>query len=239
MTPRKKPVRRLLPPPPRAPRPDWEVVAELSGGPVGLLLWMRLRDVSVWSGVSPAERIGLFGPVCPEHEDWERQAAGIEAIAQSVRVLSALARYPDIVKEAEIGRACATISGWAMATDKRETALQFAEAAAIADPYNAMLCAEAGAACVWAAASTPRDADPPARPPQQTRTGGPKSGLIGGSRSGAGGSNGSGTSAVESEPGCMPMSWVTTPARSVHTKGRIPPQFGVGSLIWPVRPITT
>lgn len=163
MTPRKKTVRRLLPPPPRAPRPDWEVVAELSGGPVGLLLWMRLRDVSVWSGVSPAERIGLFGPVCPEHEDWERQAAGIEAIAQSVRVLSALARYPDIVKEAEIGRACATVSGWAMATDKRETALQFAEAAAIADPYNAMLCAEAGAACVWAAASTPRDADPPAR----------------------------------------------------------------------------
>lgn len=136
MTPRKKTVRRLLPPPPRAPRPDWEIVAELSGGPVGLLLWMRLRDVSVWSGVSPAERIGLFGPVCSEHEDWERQAADIDAIAQSVRILSALARYPDIVKEAEIGRACATISGWAMATDKRETALQFAEAAAIADPYK-------------------------------------------------------------------------------------------------------
>lgn len=160
MTRVKKTTRRLLPPPPRTPRPDLDVVAEISVGDAGLLLWMRLRDVTVWSGVLPADRIGLFGPVSSEHEEWERQATGIEAIAQSVRVLSALVRYPDIVKEEEVGKACATISAWAMATNKRETALQFAEAAALADPRNAMLCAEAGTACVWAAASTPRDAAP-------------------------------------------------------------------------------
>jgi tetratricopeptide (TPR) repeat protein len=45
-----------------------------------------------------------------------------------------------------------------MATGKPETALHFAEAAALADPLNARLCAEAGTACVLAAGATPAGA---------------------------------------------------------------------------------
>lgn len=158
MTRRTKSQRRIYPAPPSTPRPDAEVAAE-SGGPLGILLWTRLGDVTVWAGVEAHDRGGLFGQISPAIEEWERLATETEIIAPAVRTLSALARYPDLVREAEVSRACATISAWALATEKRETAVQFAEAAALADPHNAMLCAEAGTACVWAAASTPTNAE--------------------------------------------------------------------------------
>lgn len=160
---RRKTIRRkILPPAPVAPRTDSEVATE-AGGALGLILWLRLRDVVLWARVPQAERKELFGPVAPEHEQWEQAAAGLDALATAVRTLSALARYPELVKGADVANACSTISSWAISTGKRETGLQFAEAAALADPLNARLCAEAGSACVWAAAATAVDGDQDAR----------------------------------------------------------------------------
>jgi hypothetical protein len=147
-----------LPPAPHSPRPDTAVAAEVGGVP-GFLLWLRLRDVVLWSGVPSDERKDLFQPVSPEHEGWEREAAVVEALAPAIRTLSALVRYPELVTGADVGAACSAVSAWAAATDRRETALHFAEAAALADPLDASLCAEAGTACVLAAASTPPEAD--------------------------------------------------------------------------------
>jgi hypothetical protein len=141
---------------------DADVASEI-GGTVGLVLWLRLRDVVLWARVPEAERKDLFGPIALEHQEWELEAASIDALTTAVRTLSALARYPELVRGADVADACSAVSAWAMATEKRETALHFAEAAALADPLNARLCAEAGSACVLAAAATPSNGDVDAR----------------------------------------------------------------------------
>lgn len=124
-----------------------------------MVLWLRLRDVVLWARVPEGERKDLFGTVAPEHQEWELEAASVDALTTAVRTLSALARYPELVRGADVANACSEISTWAMATEKRETGLHFAEAAALADPLNARLCAEAGSACVLAAAATPSNGD--------------------------------------------------------------------------------
>jgi len=150
---RKKPSPKIVPSSPRWPRQDI-AVAEEAGGQVGLLLWLRVRDVALWAATPPEERRGLFRAVSPEHEEWERDAAGVEALAPAIRTLAALVRYPELLTGTDAAAACSAISAWATATGKPEAALHFAEAAALADPLNARLCAEAGTACVVAASST-------------------------------------------------------------------------------------
>jgi hypothetical protein len=109
---------------------DADVATEV-GGAVGLMLWLRLRDVVLWARVPEGERKDLFGPVAPEHEEWEVEAASVDALTTAVRTLSALARYPELVRGVDVAIACSEISTWAMATEKRETSLHFAEAAAL------------------------------------------------------------------------------------------------------------
>lgn len=150
--------RRSLTPAPVRPRIDVAVASEVAGT-LGVLLWMRLRDAMRWASVPENERTGLLGPVLPDHASWEADAVLNETLAPSIRTLAALARYPDLVKGDDIGVACANVSAWAIATQRRETALLFAEAAALADPWNARYCAEAGSACVWVAAATSAGAD--------------------------------------------------------------------------------
>lgn len=147
-----------MPPPPQHVRAD-SLVAEEVGGVLGFFLWLRLRDVGLWSVSPENERIGLFHPVGDDQEAWEREASVVDALAPALRTLSALVRYPELVKAADVAAACSSVSAWAGATGYRETALQFAEAAALADPSSAQLCAEAGTACVLAAASASKEGE--------------------------------------------------------------------------------
>lgn len=159
MTRRRSSHQLILPPAPQHLRPDALVAAEV-GGVVGLLLWLRLRDIMLWIAAGDDNRMAIFQPVHTDHQAWEKEASLIEPLSPALRTLEALARYPELVKARDVAASCSSISAWAAAAGYRETALHFAEAAALADPLNAELCAEAGTACVLAAASVPRDEEP-------------------------------------------------------------------------------
>lgn len=114
------------------------------------LLWQRARDVVLWAGTPPEARGGLFEAIPPE---WrvvaERQASQIERLAQPVRVLSVLARYPEFVQAEEVSAACLAVSDWADENLLPETALTYAEVACHADPRSARAAAHAGQLCAY------------------------------------------------------------------------------------------
>jgi hypothetical protein len=62
-------------------------------------------------------------------------------------LLSALARFPDVVHAKDLCIACMAVSEWADSNHLPETALNFAEVAGIADPWNSHAAAHAGQLC--------------------------------------------------------------------------------------------
>ena len=88
--------------------------------------------------MSPAERQRLVRP--PTEEVQERFASALlEApeLAGPLAVFAALLRAPESVESAELADSCHVVYGWADAKGYKQTALQFAEAAAYADPADA------------------------------------------------------------------------------------------------------
>jgi tetratricopeptide (TPR) repeat protein len=136
--------RPVFPPCPEWPR-DELAVADEGDWPFQLLLWQRARDVALWAGIAPEQHRALFCEVVPE---WQRiaeaTAAGIESVAEPLRVLSAMIRYPDLAQPEDVCAACMAISEWAASNHLPETALRFAEGAAKANPTNARAAAHAG-----------------------------------------------------------------------------------------------
>jgi tetratricopeptide (TPR) repeat protein len=95
-----------------------------------------------------AERKGLFAPSVPEWQvSAETAATEIETLASAIPVLGACVRTPDAVQPAHVRTACFTVSDWAYDNHLGETALEYAEAAAVADPGSAEAAARAGQMC--------------------------------------------------------------------------------------------
>lgn len=109
-----------------------EVQSEL-----GALLWQALRDVMLWADTAPEERADLFPP-----EASARREASFTSLAETDEVVGALRALGAVLggaapaDAAAVARACEEISRWAERRDSLQTALAFAQNAALADPAN-------------------------------------------------------------------------------------------------------
>lgn len=116
--------------------------------PIATLLWQLAHSVRMWSAQPAAERAGLFAAL-----DLERRRQIAAAIAEyptlrwPLRTLELMVSSPHAAREREIALACSKVMDWADALHMTETALQFAEAAALANSRDARLAAVAGSAC--------------------------------------------------------------------------------------------
>jgi tetratricopeptide (TPR) repeat protein len=115
-----------------------EVLDEF-GGELGLVFWQSLRDVSLWSSITPPDaRAGLFSS-----EAGKRRAASLLAADPDTQIAGALATIAAILEDPAgtatepVMLACREVSQWAEANGTQATALAFAQAAALACPGNA------------------------------------------------------------------------------------------------------
>ncbi len=115
-----------------------EVLDEF-GGELGLVFWQSLRDVSLWSSITPPDaRAGLFSA-----EAGNRRAASLLAADPDSQIAGALATIASILEDPAgtasepVMLACREVSQWADANGTHATALAFAQAAALACPGNA------------------------------------------------------------------------------------------------------
>jgi tetratricopeptide (TPR) repeat protein len=115
-----------------------EILSEYTGE-LGLVLWQAVRDISLWSSVTPPEsRAGLFGP-----NAGKRRAASLAAADPDAAIVPALATIARILEDPagtsseQVMLACREISQWADGRESLATALAFAQAAAFACPGNA------------------------------------------------------------------------------------------------------
>lgn len=136
-----------VPPAPGWPRPEWRLLAEC--GPVlGVVLWQLVRDVVLWAQVPAAERAGLFRPLSAAQADrLARAAAEAPELAEPLRELALLVAAPGCAEALRIAEACERVLVWAEMRGMRETALQFAEAAARVELDTALRSKLAGRLC--------------------------------------------------------------------------------------------
>lgn len=120
----------VVPPAPTWQRSEAAILRERVG-PVGVALWQAARDVRLWAAMAPPARQGLFraanGAVL--------RAAIFEVpdLERSLERLGALVRFPHLAQAHEIAAAAAEVALWAEEGQLLRTALEFAEAAALAD----------------------------------------------------------------------------------------------------------
>lgn len=113
-------------------------------GPVGLVLWRSLRDVTLWAGVE--EREGLFAPDAARVRLAELLGSGAEpALEVSLTTLVALVGGPEQVDPDIISLVCIQISRWAEGRGAWATAMGYAQAAALAAPDEPSPALSAGA----------------------------------------------------------------------------------------------
>jgi hypothetical protein len=109
---------------------------------LGVLLWSALRDVTLWAGVEPERRDGLFAPAAADKRLEHLRGATVEpALEVSLTALAAVVGTPGTVSGEIVTLVCIEISRWAHERGAAGTALAFAQAAALASPE------EAGPAC--------------------------------------------------------------------------------------------
>jgi tetratricopeptide (TPR) repeat protein len=136
-----RPRRKVVPPPPTWPRGEATILRELRG-PAGITLWQLARDVRLWSSTEVGQRRGLFRA----ENGLPVRSALLEApeLGEPVERLLALVRYPDLVEPTDVAAAAAEIASWAEDRELLVTALEYAEAAALADPASAAYAIHAG-----------------------------------------------------------------------------------------------
>jgi tetratricopeptide (TPR) repeat protein len=132
--------RKLVPPVPMWPRSIAAILHEVSG-PVGVTLWQCARDVRLWTAAAEEQRPHLFRGGFDQR---------ITAIAGDVPEMAvAVGRVADLVRapapgSEEIALAAFEVSRWAESRNLHTTALEFAEAAAVADAGSADYALAAG-----------------------------------------------------------------------------------------------
>lgn len=98
--------------------------------PVGVYLWERWRDVTLWSAAARADRGGLFAEAAPGAEP-----AAPPDLPPAVSVtFGRLVREPTAVSADEVAGAAEKVAAWARQHRAPATALAFTQAAALATP---------------------------------------------------------------------------------------------------------
>ncbi len=123
-----------IPPMPKDPRRELDLLRD-DTGPLGFLLWRIISDVLLWTGCPPAQRAGLFrdAPV-GRGEPLAYATLAAPELREPLRVLLTVSVTPELADESAVAEACARVVEWAEAQDMKETAVQFAEAAARLEP---------------------------------------------------------------------------------------------------------
>ncbi|HEU0078912.1 MAG TPA: hypothetical protein VFQ76_14760, partial [Longimicrobiaceae bacterium] len=136
-----------VPPAPGWPRPEWRILAEC-GSTIGVALWQLVRDVVLWAQVPPGERAGLFRPFSAA-QAMRLSLAADEApeLAEPLRELALVVATPGRAEAARVAEACEQVLVWAELRGMRETALQFAEAAARVEMDTSLRSKLAGRLC--------------------------------------------------------------------------------------------
>jgi tetratricopeptide (TPR) repeat protein len=136
---------RIIPPPPRARHRESSILDELPPA-LGIVLWQDARHLRDWAESTWDVRAGLFNPDPPVHVLAKRRDAIACAgeLAEALGTLGELRVAPLTTDPGELGEACAAISGWALERGHVQTAIEFAEAAALVVPESASLANLAG-----------------------------------------------------------------------------------------------
>lgn len=110
------------------------VLNELPGGRA-LLLWLAVRDVTLWGETEPGERAGLFAPGAEGVWRGALAAARLEpALHLPLTTLSSVVTHAAQADAVTISRACLQVAGWAREQGAMGTAVAFAQAASFAHP---------------------------------------------------------------------------------------------------------
>jgi tetratricopeptide (TPR) repeat protein len=138
--------RHRLIPIPNGPRDEFVVLDE-SDGMLGLVLWERVRDAYLWASVSADDRAGLFHAGGEESRGRLSQLSGAPELTESLALLGFMARFPQMANSASVAQGCMEVAAWAEASARFETAVLYAEAAAIAAPDDPHPSLTAGRLC--------------------------------------------------------------------------------------------
>lgn len=135
--------KRRTPPQPPLLWPPYEAAQVLDevGGELGLLLFQRVRDVLLWSGIYSADRQKLFGPKGVSLPQVIRKGTGAfsgQEIKAELATLEEMVSDPESADAEQIANACAGIYHWARDRVLYATAALFARAAAVARPNDPM-----------------------------------------------------------------------------------------------------
>jgi len=153
----KRPSRRRRPGRPQAPPPalmsdgatfEGSLLLHEGSGFQAILLWQSFRDVLLWAGAADHERGLLF------REGAEAARLGLlldPAVEGSLRAplvtLAGVLRNDGSATREEVASACQRISRWAEERGMPQTAISFAQAAAVAEPRNAAHAYRVGLLC--------------------------------------------------------------------------------------------
>ena len=118
-------------------RIDAEPVLREYPGALGMVLWKTVRSVRLWTELTPEARRAAFA--AGSHE---RRLALVEAATENVELRSNLRITAGVLRgdavAEEVAEACFNISEWAFTAGGAGTALEFIQAAALADPLKAL-----------------------------------------------------------------------------------------------------
>lgn len=115
---------------PKDPRRELEVLRDHTG-PLGFLLWRTISDLLLWIRCPADLRGELFHPTGEDQSEGLAFATlAAPEIKDSLRVLLTVSAFPELAKTDAVAHACTTVAMWAEAQEMKETAVQFAEAAA-------------------------------------------------------------------------------------------------------------
>ncbi len=131
-----------LPAPPNWAREPNEILSECPGS-LGFFLWRAAEDARLWASAPEGVRPFLFHrkPLTARTCTVPPDAAEIEPLI--LRLLG-LSHFPELAQPADVAAACRTLSDWAESSGRIETALHFAETAALTDPQQPEYAARAG-----------------------------------------------------------------------------------------------
>jgi tetratricopeptide (TPR) repeat protein len=147
---------RLILPPPVQRRREGEILEELPNV-LGLVLWQDVRHLHAWAEASEAGRSprtarltsspeALFNPSLPTWVIAKRRDARAQCgeLAGALDEFTSVASAPLSVSRAAVAAACREVVEWALAREHTQTAIEFAEAAAVVAPDDPAMANLAG-----------------------------------------------------------------------------------------------
>jgi hypothetical protein len=118
---------------------------------LGVLLWRTVRDVELWAITPPARRAALFHADGGGRRVLRMEHAQVPPpLAEPLTALLALLAAPGSADAAEVARCCLHVAAWAGGSRARETALAFAQAAALVLPRDAGAALQTGVCALGA-----------------------------------------------------------------------------------------